>query len=346
MKPCVLFAFLALFPCFLCGCRSGAPDKKDPPKPVALPAVEGIVVQPSTLSEAVTVSGTLKPFEETVLMPEVSGRVALINIREGAAVAKGALLVKLFDDDLQAQLAKAQAQIEIAQQTEKRQAELLKISGVSQSDYDQAKLQVDAAKADIAVLKAQIRKTEVVAPFDGIVGLRNVSVGAEITPATPLVTIRAVNRLKLDFNVPERYGLKVIPGMQIRFSLQGDARDYSATLLATEKSIELSTRTLKVRALVDGATALLPGAFVTVELLLGENKNALMVPTQALIPQDRDTRLIVARQGKAQFIKVKTGVRRDADIEIIDGIAAGDTVATTGLQLIKPGMPLKFSNLR
>jgi len=344
----LLSAFLpiALFCFAFCGCGPKAADKKDKARANTAPAVEGFVVRPSTLSEEVTVAGTLKPFEETVLMPEISGRVAEITIQEGRSVSKGALLVKLFDDDLQAQLAKSQAQLQIAESAEKRQAELLKVSGVSQADYDQVALQVNAARADIAVLKAQIRKTEVIAPFDGIVGLRNISVGAEVTPSTALTTIRASHQLKLDFNVPEKYSRKIDRGMRVRFSVQNDTREYAASVMATEEGIDLSMRTLKVRAVVEGASPLLPGAFVTVDLLLGENKNALMVPTQAVIPQDRDNRLIVAKEGKAKFIAVQTGVRRSADIEITGGLAPGDTVVTTGLLFIKPGMPLKFSKVR
>jgi len=234
----------------------------------------------------------------------------------------------------------------MAELTEKRQAELLKLNGISQSEYDQSALQVNSLRADVEVLQAQIRKTEVLAPYDGIVGLRNISVGAQATPATPLATIRAVNRLRLDFSVPEKYSRRIKPGMPIRFTVQGEEKTFDAVVFATEQGIETGTRTLKIRALVEAkGDALLPGAFAVVTLLLGATPNAILIPTQAIIPQERDKKVIVSRQGKAVLVKVKTGLRQASSIEILSGLSPGDTVATTGLPFIKPGMALTFSRI-
>ncbi|MDD5673828.1 MAG: efflux RND transporter periplasmic adaptor subunit [Chitinivibrionales bacterium] len=308
--------------------------------------VEGFVVQPSVLTQTISVSGTLKPFEETVLMPEVAGRVVLINLPEGKFVEKGTLLVRLFNDDLQAGLKKAQAQLQLAELTERRQGELLKKNGASQSDYDQALLQVNSINADIEALAAQIRKTEVRAPFDGTIGLRNISVGAEVIPGTALATIRSQQHLKLDFSVPEQYSNQIKPGMKIAFSVQGGDTEYNATVMATEEGIDIMTRNLKVRAVVSNKDVKLkPGAFANVELQLGENRNALMVPTQAIIPQERNKQLIVARNGKASFITVQTGIRQAASVQVVNGIAPGDTVVTTGILFLKPGANLKFSKV-
>jgi membrane fusion protein, multidrug efflux system len=308
--------------------------------------IEGYIVRPAVIDETKTISGTIKPLEETVLMPEVTGRVVLINLQEGKFVKQGTVLIKLFDDDLQAQLHKAQSALELAEQTQIRQGELMKISGISQLDYDQSVLQVHSIKADIEVIRALIRKTEVHAPFDGVIGLRNISLGAEVTPSTSLATIRAVKQLKLDFSVPEKYGNQVKQGTKVQFRVQGDDNMHDATVIATEEGIDPGTRNLKVRALVsNNTTALVPGTFANVDLKLNENKNALMVPTQAIIPREREKQLIVARSGKAQFIKVKTRVRQESMIEVIDGIQPGDTVVTTGILFIKPGMILNFAKL-
>lgn len=309
--------------------------------------VEGYVVKPSFLDQTITVSGTLKPFEETVLMSDISGRVITLNLPEGERVKQGTLLVKLFDSDLQAQLQKAQAQLQIAEQTLKRQAELIKVNGVSQSDYDQAKLQTEATKADIEVLKAQIRKTEVRAPFDGSIGLRNISVGAQVTPNTPLVTIRDVSQLKLDLSVPEKYSSEIKPGTKLKFTLQSDDQKYDAVVIATEEGIETETRNLKVRAVVKKSSSkLIPGAFATVDIRLKENNNALLIPTQAIIPQARDKSVILANKGKAKFMIIKTGIRTAAKVEVISGIHPGDTVVTTGVLFLKPNAPLKFSKVK
>lgn len=329
------------------GCNSRVKDKNPAFKQTStISDIEGFVVKPSVIDQTITISGTIKPMEETVLMPEVAGRVVMINLQEGQYVRQGAVLIKLFDDDLQAQLHKAQAALDLAEQTRVRQGELMKVAGISQLDYDQSVLQVHSIKADIEVLKVQIRKTEVDAPFDGVIGLRNISLGAEVTPSTSLATIRAVKQLKLDFSVPEKYSTQVRPGSKVQFTTQGIDDKFDATVLATEEGIDPSTRNLKVRALVNmNTTSLIPGTFANVELRLNENKNALMVPTQAIIPRERDKQIILSKSGKAKFITVKTRIRQASLIEVISGIEPGDTVVTTGILFIKPGADLKFSKV-
>jgi membrane fusion protein, multidrug efflux system len=328
-------------------CHSGA-DKKDLSAKSMNKGlmVQGYIVKPTVLDETIYISGTLKPFEETILMPEVAGRVVKINLQEGKFVKSGILLVKLFDGDLQAQLNKLQAELKVVEQTEKRQSELLKANGISQLDYDQTLLQVNSIHADIEVLKVQINKTELVAPFDGVIGLRNISLGAQVTPSTALATIRAVKQLKLDFSVPEKYSRAIKPGLKVKFTLQGSDKKYDASVMATEEGIEADTRNLKVRSVVDNnGVSLVPGAFANVELQLNENKNALMVPTQAIIPQARSKSLIVSKEGKAKFVVVTTGIRQDSNIEVLNGVSPGDTVLTTGILFIKPGDGVKFSKV-
>ncbi len=331
----------------LFSCKNGSNVKDDPGKRANTPFVaEGYIVKPCVLDQSISVSGTLKPFEETILMSDVSGRVISINLPEGKFVKKGTLLVKLFDNDLQASLKKLQTQLELAEQTEKRQNELLKVSGISQLEYDQTELQAKSIKDDIEYLKAQISKTEVVAPFDGVIGLRNISVGAQVTPSISLATIRMTNRLKMDFSVPEKYSKEVIEGKRILFTVQGDDNKFEGKVMATEESIELNTRNLKVRAVVDGnSSSLKPGAYANVELDLEEDNNALMIPTQAIIPQERNKKVIVVKEGKAIFVTVRTGVRQASKIEVLDGLKPGDTIATSGILFIKPKGKVKFSKI-
>ena len=256
-------------------CSSGTPPRKQPARRMGAPLVEGFIVKPTTIKHVISVSGTIRPFEETVLMAEMAGRVVKFFLPEGKFVRQGTLLVKLFDDDLQAGLKKAMAQLSLAKQNEKRNTELLKVNGISQVDYDQSALQVHSISADIDLIKAQIRKTEIMAPYDGVLGLRNVSLGAQVTPGTPIATIRADQKLKLDFSVPEKYASSVKAGIKVSFVLQGEDKRYGAIVTATEEAVEASTRNLKARAVVDNETiALKPGAFATVDLELGQNKNA------------------------------------------------------------------------
>jgi membrane fusion protein (multidrug efflux system) len=346
-KRVVKLIFLVAFAAFFNNCRTTTSDEKNSVRQSGNLSVEGIIVKPVILDQVITISGTLKPFEETVLMPEVAGRVVYINLSEGGFVKQGTLLVKLFDDDLQAQLKKSQAQQKIVEQTQFRQNELVKVNGISQLDFDQTVLQINSIKADIEVLKVQIRKTEVHAPFDGTIGLRNISIGAQVTPGTALATIRDVSHLKLDFSVPEKYSREIKPGVKVQFTVQGDENKYGATVIATEQGIETGTRNLNGRALVDNnSTSLIPGAFATVELSLGQDKGALMVPTQAVIPQERTKQLIIAKNGRAKFVTVKTGVRNVSSVEVVSGLNSGDTVVITGVLFLKPNAVLNFSAVR
>jgi membrane fusion protein (multidrug efflux system) len=329
------------------GCKSGTSNNKTINRQAAILRVEGIIVTPSVLDQTISISGTLKPFEETVLMPEVPGRIVDINLSEGGFAKKGTLLVKLFDGDLQAQLKKSKAQLQLEEQTEKRQSELMKVNGISQLDLDQTILQINSIKADIEVLGVQINKTEVRAPFDGTIGLRNVSIGAQVTPSTPLATIRDVKHLKIDFSVAEKYGSIIKPGYKLTFTVQGDDKKYSATVMATEQGIESDTRNLNGRAIVENNnTSLIPGQSANVELRLYENKDALMVPTEAVIPQARTKQLIVAKNGKASFVTIVTGIRTSSSVQVISGLNPGDTVVTTGILFLKPNAALKFSKVK
>jgi len=331
----------------LYSCHSGATNVKTVNRQVVNLKVEGVIVNPSVLDQTIDISGTLKPFEETVLMPEVPGRVVDINLTEGGFTKKGTLLVKLFDGDLQAQLRKSQAQLQLEQQTENRQSELMKVNGISQLDLDQTILQINSIKADIEILKVQINKTEVRAPFDGTVGLRNISIGAQVTTATALATIRDVRHLKLDFSVPGKYSSIIKPGFKVQFSYRGSDKIYDATVMATEQGIESDTRNLNLRAIVQSdVSSLTPGEFANVELRLSENKSALMVPTEAVIPQARTKQLIVAKNGRASFVTIMTGIRNASSVQILSGINPGDTVVTTGILFLKPNAVLNFSKVK
>lgn len=309
--------------------------------------VDAIIVKPTLLINEISVSGSLLAFEEVELKNEVAGRVVKINLPEGKFVKKGTLLVKLFDDDLQSSLHKLTTQLAIQQKIYNRQSELLKVSGISQNDYDQTGLLLNSLKADIEVEKTLIRKTEVLAPFDGVIGLRNISIGAIVTPATLLSTIRTANKIKLDFSVPEKYSSVITTGMKVKFRMSNNDKVYDATVIATEQGINVGTRSLKVRALVNStARELVSGAFANVTLRLSENKNALMIPTQTIIPEEESKSVIVARNGKAHFITVQTSIRKASDIEITDGLQPGDTVITTGLLFLKEGGKLQYATIK
>ena len=344
----VKFSFF-LLPVFIllsgCGGKNDEASKNSSGKET--PAIEGYIVKTEKIQDHIEVSGTLLPFEEAVLMPEVAGRITMLYLPEGNHVTKGTLLVKLFDADLKAQLSKLQSQLKTAKSTAERQKELLAINGISQVEYDQSLTQVNSFEADIAAINAQISKTEIRAPFNGTIGLRKISEGAFVSPGTPLATIRSDQQLKLDFSIPESYASVVDKNTSVQFSVDGDSTNYTASVLATEQNIEAGSRNLRVRALVsNNGKHLVPGSSANVKLGFAVHENALLVPSEAIIPQARFKSVIVSRKGKAEFVKVQTGIRTSTSVEIISGISPGDTIVTTGIQFIRPGAALKFSSVK
>ena len=328
----------------LAACKS---KKKELPTKKAAPIakVEGFIVVPQAISQNIEVPGTLVPFEETEIHPEISGRVTGIYFKEGTNIGRGAMIVKLYDGDLQAQIRKLQVQLSIARQTEQRQGELLKISGISQQDYDLSLLSVRNLQADINILQTSIAKTAIRAPFSGRLGLRNISNGAYITPQTIITTLRQTSQLKLDFTVPERYGTKMQTGRLVYFTVEGNDKSYLAKIIASENDIALDTRSLRVKAIVDKADEqLIAGAFAKVKIILDRNETALMIPTQSVIPQARGKKVLVYRSGIASMETVTTGIRDSSMVEITSGLKAGDTILTTGLLTTKDGSKVQITS--
>jgi len=228
-------------------------------------------------------------------------------------------------------------QLQVARQNEERSGQLLKIQGISRQDYESMALQVSNVNADLAVVQTQIEKTNLRAPFSGKLGLRMVSVGAYISPTTVISTISQPNQLKLDFTVPERYISQVDYGKIVNFKIDGTDRTYAAKVIATESNITQDTRTLQVRAAVQGTiTGLVPGNFAKVTLNFEPDANAIVIPSQAIIPQARGKKVYVYEGGKAKFVDVVTGIRDSANVQITSGLKAGDTVLITGLLAVKP----------
>ena len=307
---------------------------------------EAFVAKLRPLNESIEMPGTLLPFETTEIRPEISGRIVELNIPEGKVVSKGTLLVKLFDGDLQAQLQKLQVQLSIAQKTSERQNALLKIGGISQQDADLSELAVSNLKADIELVRVSIVKTRIIAPYDGKIGLKNISNGAYVSSANILTTISQVNDLKLDFTVPEKYSEQMNKGKQVKFTINGSDRLFNASIMATESVIEADTRSLRVRAIVKGNQGVLvPGAFAKVELQPGRQGDPLVIPTQAVIPGARDKQVILYHDKTVEFRVVKTGIRDSSYVQVLDGLKAGDTVITTGLLAIRPESSVKLTKV-
>ena len=304
------------------------------------------MVRPQVFQETLEVPGSIVANEVAEIHPEVSGRIVRLNVGEGKYVSRGTLLAKLYDGDLQAQLNKLQVQLKIAEKTEERQSELLKIQGISQQDYDLSLLQVNNLRADIGIIRTSIQKTEVRAPFSGKLGLKAISPGQYVTPSTVIATINQTEQLKLDFTVPEKYTNALKIGQMVSFNYEGANKQLAAKIIATESNVSENTRTLRVRAQVIGKEpGLLPGAFAKVKLTFDPDPNALLVPTQAVLPQARGKKLILYKGGTAIFADVTTGIRDSTMIQILDGVDPGDTVVVTGLLSVRPEAKIQISKI-
>jgi len=327
---------LLAYVCFLAACSSKEDEKKAAPKQVPTNVYDAFVVQSFPVNRDIQTPGTILPNEMAELRSEVSGKVVSINFTEGAYVKKGTLLVKLFDADLQAQLRKLAVQLKIGEAAEKRQQELLAINGTSQQDYDNASLQVSNIKADMELLRVDISRTEIRAPFDGRIGLRQISPGAYVTSANVITNIAGTSQTKIQFSVPEQYVQDLANGTTISFLMTGNSKKYFASVLASENQITMETRNLMVKAVVKNPDSFVkPGAYADVQINIGTNRPAIMVPTQSVIPQTRGKRIIVVRQGAAVFQNVETGYRDSASVEILSGLQNGDTILTSGLLVVK-----------
>lgn len=308
---------------------------------------DALIVATRPLSSDIEIPGTILANETTEIHPEVSGRVVQLNVREGTFVGKGALLAKLYDGDLQAQSRKLEVQLKIAEQTEARQAQLLKIQGISQQEYDLSLLQVSNLKADLDIIREAVRKTQILAPFSGKLGLRNISEGAYVTPATIVTTISQVSQLKIQFNVPEKYGSQLRTGQSINFTIDGSTKTYTANIIAAEVKMDENTRSLAIRGLVkNGDAALIPGVFAKVKIVLGQNLNAIMVPTIVVQPQGRKKLVYLYKGGKSIPADITTGIRDSSNVQVLTGLNVGDTVITTGLLFLRPGADVKLKKIQ
>lgn len=318
----------------------GAGEKNKPLK------VDLYVVRPTRFAETIEVPGTIVANESVEIHPEVAGRIIKLPIQEGAYVEKGSLLAKLNDADLLAQLNKLEIQLQLAQQTEKRQSQLLMIQGISQQDYDISLLQVNSLRADIDIIKTSIEKTEIRAPFSGKLGLRNISNGAYVNTSSVLAVINQTDQLKLDFSIPEKYIGKVRNGQTVYFRFEGSSDSLTARVVATESKVTENSRSLMVRARVESKRSfLLPGSFAKVSIDFDPDPNAILIPTQAILPQARGKKVILYKEGIAAFTDVKTGSRTTDRVQITAGIKAGDTVVTTGLLSVRPDAPISIGKI-
>ena len=314
------------------GQRSGPP-------PTA--TVTGIIATPEKFADNLSLSGTLEANEQVEIRSEISGVVDAINFKEGTPVSTGQVLLRVNDVELRAQLSKVGTAKQLASENERRAKLLLEKQAISQEEYDVASAEYKSAQAESQLISAQLAKATIRAPFSGTIGLRYISEGTYVTPSTPIATLVNTKQLKITFSIPEKYASKINLNSEISFTTSGSKTEYKAKIYAVEPQIDVATRTLKMRAIAENPEGkLYPGMFASVMLPLETVEDAILVPTESLIPIQNGKVIFISEGGKAKQIKVETGSRTESSVRIISGLKAGDTILTSGVMSLKDGVPV------
>ncbi len=304
------------------------------------------VLKAERLDNSIASSGNVLANEEVEIRSEIQGKIRRISFKEGGRVKKGELLVKIDDAELQAKASQAQSRRKLAEDNEYRMKMQLKIEAVSQKDYDQALNELDLAKAESQLLRAQLDKTELRAPFGGVVGLKQISDGAIVSPATLITTLQEIDPVKVDFTVPGKYAGWLKVGQPVNFTIQGADTHHQGKIYAVDPRLDPESRTLRLRAMCPNpAGKILPGAFATVDVPFQTVDAALLLPSQALSADAKGAKVFLFKGGKAEPRPVQAGLRTDSLVQIISGLAVGDTVITSGVVQIRPGAPVTLSKV-
>ena len=338
MRKLNYVAFIMILGLFACKEKTKPTEKFNANAPVS---VDIAIAASQVIDKVIEVNGSVMASEFVDIRPETNGRIVFLQIPEGKMVAAGTVLAKLNDADLQAQLQKTKVQLALATITEQRNYKLVQAKGINQSDYDISLQQVNSLKADIAYTQSLIDKTVIKAPFTGQMGLRQVSLGANINTASTIVTLQKVDQLKIDFTLPELYQNYIKVGKKITVeSVANPGVKMTATIAAIEPQIIATTRNIKVRANLQGK--LIPGAYTKVFLGENQQKPSILVPSNIIIPDSKVKQLVVVKNGKAKFINVETGYRTASGVEITSGVQIGDSLIVAGMLFVRDGSDLKI----
>lgn len=306
--------------------------------------VSGTIAKPSYLTSGIRSAGSLLANEEVDIVSKVSGKVTGVFFKEGSRVKKGDLLVKIYDEDLQAQLRRAEIQEKLLAEKLERQRVLLSKDAVSRESFDQLQTDYNVIQADMNLLNVRIAETEVRSPFDGVIGFRYVSEGTYVTPSVKIAHLIDPSTLKLEFAISEKYVSENLMGKRISFETEGYRDEFFATVYAVDYRIDETTRTIGLRArYVNRDGRLVPGMYASLTLITDEKQNAIQVPTEAIVPEMNEKKIWVSRSGRAFLIPIVTGTRTATMIEVLSGLSAGDTVLTTGLMQLRDNMPVRIN---
>lgn len=309
-------------------------------------AVDVAKVSTARLVDDVNAVGTIRSNEAVVIRPEVSGRIAKLNFNDGQQVKKGQLLVAFDSSVNEAEVQQAKAELGIARANFERTADLARQKFISDRARDESQANVQVLEAKLALAQARLAKLEIRAPFSGIVGIRNVSVGDYVKDGTDLVNLEDISSVKVDFRVPEKYADLVHQGQAIEVVVDAlPNKPFRAKVDAVDPQVDSSGRSALLRGRIDNPESKLkPGMFARVRLILAERENAVVVPEESIVPQGTKVMVWKVVDGKAVKTEVRTGLRRAAKVEILQGLQQGDTVVTAGqIRLSKDGTPVHIA---
>ena len=335
------------------GAASGAPGA-GPAGAGRAPAVEVAKVESMTLVDETQAVGSLRSRQGVMLRPEVGGRVKQILFSDGQRVRKGQLMVQFEDQLQQAQVAQARAELSIAEANHKRNQELVAQNFISQRSLDESAAALEVSRAKLALAQATLQRLQVLAPFDGITGLKQINVGDYLKDGADMVNVEDIDAVLLDFRLPERFQAKIRAGQKAQLTVDAlPGRPFSAIVQAVDPLIEANGRSVGVRGCIDNRQQQLrPGMFARVNAVFGSRDNALVIPEEAIIPQGGRTFVVKVVAGDkpdaliSQRVPVKVGLRQPGKVEIVEGLSAGDTVVTAGHQrLQKDGTAVRVVDL-
>ena len=311
--------------------------------PARPPTVEAAKVETMRVTDDTQAVGSLRSRRGVILRPEVSGRITQLNFIDGQRVKKGQVLVQ-FDDQLpQAQVQQSQAELSIAQANQKRNKELVSQNFISQRSLDESAANLQVAQAKLALSKATADRLKIIAPFDGIVGIRSVNVGDYLKDGADIVNIEDLDAIFVDFRLPERFQSKVKTGQNASIDIDAlPGRKYTARIQAIDPLIDANGRSVGVRGCIDNRQLQLrPGMFARVNAVFGVRETAMMIPEEAIIPQGPKVFVIKLLPGPnektrtTQRVEVKVGLRRPGKVEILEGLEAADSVIASGQQRVQ-----------
>ncbi len=350
MRRLSYFLFLLVLSSLLVyACKSGksSPPRRESGMSGARLAVDAMVLQPQLLDNKIVTTGTLLANEEVQLQPEIAGRVTDVFFTEGSKVQKGDVLIKLNDRELKAQLKGKEIEEKQASDLEARARQLFEIKGISQEEYDKTANALNMIKAQKEVIQAQLAKMEIVAPFDGIIGLRYVSPGSYVSTDMLVATLNDIDPVKVEFSVPEKYARQIRKGNSITVRVGDSQKEYRGVVYAAESKIDLETRTIKARAEIPNPRGdLIPGSFARVEITLEQFPRAIVIPSEAVVPELNREKVFICVNGKAHSVTVKTGIRTETSIQIVEGLNPQDTLILTGLLQLSDRKTVEIKNLK